>query len=940
MTKDEPSSPGKRDSTMSSQNQLLKTKLLVPLPPRGICKRSDLVESMESGLNARERLILINAPAGFGKSTLMVEWAAQTQVKVAWLSLDDADNDIHRFVSYLVEALQVQFPDLNLVGMDLPPSLDQGQLFDILTRLINNIAAAEETVALLLDDYHVIHSQEVHAGMQFMLDNLPQNMHVIIATRHEPPIPLAQLRARRQLSEIDEQALRFTKSDTETYLNRIRGLGLSDDDLATLCRKTEGWIAGIQMAALSLSDRKDKTELIRTLSGTHHYILDYLLAEVLERQPPPLQDFMLRTSILHTLSAESCHALYGEGGLQELHTWASQEGLAGESELQLVREVLQYLDRENLFVHPLDDERRWYRYHSLFADLLKDRLKYTHPERISTYHRLAGRWYESQDLVDLAVGHILEAGDFERAAKLLAKNAVEMVFRGNLRDLTRWFEMLPEQSRSPRPWLSISHAWSSIYVGELGPVARLLREAEASLETLDEAEEIQRISGIIEALRGYLAAMRGSMPLAVEFAKEALILLPREDLPLRGFTSMFLASVLRKVGMLDSASKVYQDAIQINRRADERNLLVETLCELASLKEDQGNLHQSETLCRDALEHAEISKNDQATHLPAAGCAWRQLGELHLEWNQLDLALPAAERGLEACRRWGQAEHIMWAQLTYARCLLAQRAVEHAGEVLEHALQLAKTLSPWYVRCVEAWRVHHHLIQNQPQAAIRWLRENAPSVELELNYQNLPLYLLECQARVELLDRTPEGERGLAQLGNLKILLSRIAEVAGEAGARKYQIETAILLSIVLDAIGDQDLAHAEFARALSYAEPEGFVRSFLDRGATVHALLREAIKRETSLTYVRRLLENVETDPSEDSTGQSFTEDFPDLLSEREMQVLRLLAAHLTSRDVAEELTIATSTVRTHIKNIYRKLDVHSRREAIDRAKSIGLLS
>lgn len=917
--------------------RLLKTKLLVPPPPQGICARPSLVKTIERALRANRRLVLLNAAAGFGKTTLLAEWAHESEMKVAWFSLDEGDNEILRFATYFLAALRSCFPEVELVDEDLQQPLDAAGLTTAFTSLINSIAEADEDVVVVLDDYHLIQSAEIHEALAFLLENLPQNMHLVVATRGSPPLPLVQMRARVQMTEIGEDQLKFSLEDAETYLNHVRSLQLSEQELGALCERTEGWIAGLQMAALSLRDRTDKSDFIHKLSGTNRYILDYLLEEVLEQQPPVLQDFMLRTSILNELSTPICLALYDEDELQDLQAWVESVGHSSDTEQQVVQEALEYLDRANLFVVPLDDERRWFRYHRLYADLLTDRLKYLYPERISLLHKRAGRWYESHELVSEAVGHIIASGEYERAAELLENNAIEMVFRGNLSNLTRWLDMLPEEFRKPLPWLSITHAWTSIFVGEMNPVAKLVREAEASLELLDEASEIKRISAIVEVLRGYMAAMRGSMSLAVEFAREAMLLLPQEDLSLRGFTAMFLAGVLRWTGELEAASEAYREALEINRRADEKNLLVETLCELAALVRDQGRLHQSEDLCREALSYSR--QDDRETMLPAHACAWTQIGLLHCEWNRLQAAREDAQRALVLCREWGQAEYMLRAHIAYARVLLALDEINAAGEEIERAVLIAQSLSPWYVRRAEAWRARWQLARGEARAALAWVEGVVPDPMQSLAYQDLPLYILACRIKFEAAMLGSNAQRKPDPLADLLDFLERLNALSEAKGARRFQIEALLLQSLVLDASGARGRAVLILEDALRLAEPAGFTRTFIEWGGRISPLLEAAAERDEAVDYISKLLELMPQHVSRESTRPSASPRDTASLTDRELQVLRLLAAHLTSRDIAEELTIATSTVRSHMKNIYRKLDVHSRREAVERGQEMGLL-
>ncbi len=917
---------------------LLTTKLYIPPVRPNIVQRTRLVQKIETGITSNCKLTLISSPAGFGKTTLISDWGNETRIPIAWVSLDGGDNDLTRFLGYCIAALQTIRPNIGNASLELQQSPHPPAIETVLATLINELDEIQERFALVLDDYHVIEAHPIHEAINFLINHLPRKMHLIIATRTDLPLPIARLRTRVRLTEISEYELRFTLDEAATYLNDVMQLDLAMEDITALENRTEGWIAGLQMTALSIQGRGDVPGLARALSGKHRFVFDYLMEEVISQQSAEVQDFMVKTSILNQLSAPICDALMG---------WSDAAGdttrkRAATNHLDTAlpsQEILEHMDRENLFIIPLDNERRWYRYHRLFADLLEERLIRIFGEHIQDLHRRAGDWYEQNGLIGEAINHFLEAGEFERAADFISKNALAFVYHGNLGTLARWLEVLPKDVKESQPWLSITHAWALSFAGQLEPVASLLQEAEGSLASITDEIEVQRLSGIIDALRAYLIAIRGSMPLAADFAREALKVLPDEDLVLRGFTATLLATVLRWTGDLTEAKSAYQEAIAINRAAGAANVLVESLCDLAILQSIEGELQQSISTCHEALSFAEEVYERSGRRLSAHGHVSIQLCSIFRERNDLDLARQYAEEGLALCEEWGQAESLMRAYIENAHVLQAYGDSDGSIRSIQKARKLASDLSPWYEVRSAAWEAHLRLLQGDLTYALEWFNDQDLIVNDEIEFQDFETHFPIVRTLIAHGRLIPKSE-SLPPLNQAIEILERMRSTAESSGAGRYLLEIMILTSVAQDALSETERALSSLNKALTLAEPEAFIRVFVDGGEPVRALLCELQKGKTSVPYAGKVLQSMNTQLEVGVTaGVGSTEGMIDPLTEREMEVLRLLATHLSSTEIAAQLVIAPSTVRSHIKNIYSKLRVHSRTEAVEKAREIGLL-
>jgi LuxR family maltose regulon positive regulatory protein len=894
---------------------LLVTKLYIPPLRSGLVSRPRLVERLDEGLRAGHKLTLVSGPAGFGKTTLLSEWTAgcAQDTCIAWVSLDQGDNDLAQFLAYLVAAIQAGDADLGagawaMLRSPQPPSAER-----VLTALINDLAARERPVVLVLDDGHEITAEPVHDALVYLLDHLSPQMHVMMATRVDPPWPLGRLRARREMTEIRAGDLRFSPEETAHFLMDVMGLGLSAEHVAALNRRTEGWIAGLQMAALSMrgQDAARTQAFIQAFGGSHRFILDYLVEEVLDRQADDIRAFLLRTSILERLTAPLCDALMDDGGVNS-------------------QAVLTHLERANLFLVPLDDERRWYRYHALFADLLASRLLQRDPDQVPLLHRRAGEWYEAQGLIADAVAHALMAQDIEQIEHLVARSALAVIYRGGLAAVTSWLDALPEETVRSRPWLCIAYAWTLAYSGQHKAIEPLLKQVEQILKRGHErkAGEIQRLQGHIAAVRAYVVCFEQDMPRAIVLVREARDHLSRGESMERAFCALLLGKLLRYNGDLAEASQALGEAIGISREIGDGHLAVDVLCELVRLQLLQGQLRGAAATCRRALQLADEWARQGGQQPFAVGGVCAFLSAILYEWNDLDAAKRVALEGLELGQRWGQADSLADCYFNLATVLQAVGDADLSLEMIQVARPVARGLSQWFADWLDACEARIKLYQGDVLGATCWADTSGMSADDAFSFHYIFAYLT--------LARVLHAQ---GKLDDCSRLLASIIDRAEQAGASKYVILGLGLKAVVHREKGEMDQAEVALTQALTLAEPHGYVRAFIDEGEPMGELLQGAVVRGVMVDYVGRLLAELTKESTvRPSAGERPTQPLIEPLSERELQVLRLLKTPLSQPDIAQELYVSVNTVRTHVKHIYEKLNVHSRIEAIERAEQLGL--
>jgi LuxR family maltose regulon positive regulatory protein len=798
---------------------------------------------------------------------------------------------------------------------------------------VNAIAAAARPLVLLLDDYHLIETESVHQSLSFLLDRLPQHAHLVVATRDDPPLGLARRRARGDLLEFRAVDLCFTVDETAEFLRISMGLDLTDEDVAVLEQRTEGWIAGLQLAALSLQQRADRQAFIAHFAGDDRYVMDYLVAEVLHQQPERVQQFLLQTSILERLTAGLCDAVTGR----------TDSG-----------EFLADLDRANLFVSPQDNRREWYRYHGLFGELLRHRLfQEQDVEQVAALHRRASGWYEAHGWPIEAIQHALAAEDWPRAAALIEQHALPTLFRSESVPALLWMQSLPPEVVQSRPRLSIAYAWSLLmaHPAEPAPVEQRIREAEHALHDSAAGDPLRSmITRHLAAIRAFMARVHQEDPQeAIALSKQALAGLDDHDLRLRGFLTMNLASSYLRLGNAAAALRTFGEARQIGETNEDYYTALVALHRQAYILTKQGRLREAARLCRWALREIAAPAEQQGRPLPAAGALYNALAAVLLEWNDLEGADQALQQGFALLTLTGERRVQVRGYATLARLKQAQGDVTGALDALDQARPLWRRAAAY----ADALHVQLRLSQAEDnRAELAWAQRWAQEREVALDEADRlpPIYMEDDWHYTERLTlgrlliaqwRAGERPQSGADLQALLNFLAQQRQLAARGGLNERVIELSLLQALAWQALGEVEPALAALGGALAIAEAEGYVRIFLDHGAPLARLLYRVAEREPERTYVGRLLAAM-PELDEGLGPPAVSAEQPPIvepLTERELEVLHLIAAGLSNREIAVRLTIAHGTVKVHTSRIYGKLNVHSRTQAVQRARELGIL-
>jgi LuxR family transcriptional regulator, maltose regulon positive regulatory protein len=892
-------------------DSLVSTKLRPSQARPNLVGRPQLTARLER--EAGRKLTLISAPAGFGKTTLLVEWLKEREdgddQSVAWVSLDEGDNDPVRFLSYLVAALRktvgAGFGEVVLGALRSPgpPRMEA-----VLGAFVNELVDLSGEIDVILDDYHMIDSEAVHGVVSFLLENLPPNVHLVISSRIDPPLQLVRLRAGNQMAEFDAADLSFAPEEAATFLNSVMALDLSGEAIATLEERTEGWIAGLQLAALSMRDRKDVSGFIRSFSGSHRDVLDYLAEEVLERQPGQVRGFLLETAIAEHLTGALCDALTGRDDGQEM---------------------LERLERENLFVFALDEERRWYRYHHLFAEFLRGRLMRERPESTGELHLRASAWYEGNGYLAEAIGHALSAPDHDLAARLIEEGVEGAVERGEGTTALRWLQALPTEAKRLRPRLFVEHAVALVITGRPDDAEPLLKEAERAAEV--DGEDGRFLLGFASTVRSWRARLRGNAPEAVELARRALSLLPEGEVHVRNYAAVRLGDALRTVGDLAAADEAYAEAAEIGRAAHHAYGKLAGMVMHAKVRAEQGRLREANEVFRRALR---LLTEGGFELSPAAGIVHIGMADLRYERDDLDGAERELERGVELAERTGDVSTLVWAYVTLSRY---ERARGDEGGALERARQAERVArdsgADLQIAIAASWMARLRLARGDLAEAAAFEQERAANADAAAD-----------AARVE--DRLTSARLLHAQGRHREALplLEELGETAGAAGRTGDRIEILALQALALWAGSKKERAVSTLAEALALAAPEGYVRTFVDEGQPMAEILSGVLESQhrgqphspprVPAHYIRMLLAALERDYSSATLPVA---DLPEPLTERELEVLRHIASGKSNRRIATELFVSVGTVKTHLNNLYRKLDARSRTQAVARGRELN---
>jgi LuxR family maltose regulon positive regulatory protein len=915
---------------------LILTKMRVPAPRPRIVPRARLLEQLT--LESGTALVLVCAPAGYGKSTLLAEWSQallQKEVAVAWYALDPSDNDPIPFGSYLVASLAQSLgstPELAHASQLLrsSPEMDWQR---ILPTIINAVVSIDRDCVLILDDYHLISTPAIHSGVAFLLEHLPANMHVVIGSRSDPPLSLARLRARRQLLELRAAALRFTATEATAFLNDVMRLELAPEMIELLKERTEGWVAGLQLAALSLAGRADKADFIGSFTGSHRYLVEYLLEEVVSRQPEAIQSFLQATAILNRLCGPLCDALLGE---------------SSSSAALLVR-----LEQTNLFVVALDDEGYWYRYHHLFRDFLRSQLHTTQPERVVALHRAASEWYAAHGFLREAVQHAFQTADWEYAAALVEQHCFTLIMHSDIATIYEWCSAFPEEVMQTHPLLCLHQCWAWVLSFRRQNRSRI----EARLQQVTQAVAVLVDGQVIRMLTEQAAVIQAFLRMAPDPAAD-----PREDLVLAQRTldayladdpsrfSTLLTTAYLHLALHDaqSAQAAYEAARQIAFNEHLYFGIAESTFNLARLAHSQGRLRQATAICREGQAEIAARLAHPEQDLPAVGCLDIALGCVLLEQDQLTEAEQYLRRGLELIG-WGINPYYL-----FTACVALFRMCETQGRSVEALTYLARLEEIWpdIAFCTRGLRLEQAMRSASQDSttraeAVAWCQDFTSSMSEEVLPPGMgPFGAAEVYYLSTLIWINAQIAIGHASVTHA--YLDRQLALAEAHGLQNRVIELSLLEAQAARAEGNDQRAWAALERALVVAQPEGYVRIF-DQGIALTQLLSEAAGHGIFPEYIGRLLtvigrpNKLEAGPMGGAdqsgvAGSAFLES-GERLSERELEVLRLMARGASNQAIAEQLVITVGTVKSHINHILGKLEARNRTEAVARARVWGLL-
>jgi LuxR family maltose regulon positive regulatory protein len=947
---------------------LLATKLFIPPPGKNLVVRPRLLEKLDQGLYPGCRLTLICAPAGFGKTTLVGSWianlpSAKNKVSpfIAWFSLDDRDNDPVLFWTYLISALQTTQAGIGSEALSFIQSNPSADLEHFLVLLINDLVQDPNPSILILDDYHLIRNQGIHKSLSSLMERAPAEFHVFILSRTDPPLPLSLLRGRGQLVEIRLADLRFTNEEAFDYLHEGMTLTLPRSDIETLNTKTEGWAAGLQMAALSVRDRKDVSGFIEGFSGTNRYILDYLLEEVLASQSPEIQHFLLHTSILERLTAPLCEAVLGVEKLGDRNISKISATLESPHLLNS-QEILEHLERANLFLVPLDDERIWFRYHNLFADLLHARFDQAYPGLAPQLHVRAAVWMEQAGMTVEAINHALAGDALDQAARLVEENTTRLLAQGEMNALMGWIDMLPAELRLARPWLCLHQASALMFAGRPGEVEPLLVQAELALgKTVPVPQtdktsapsmgtaEARALKGSIAAVRAFSTVMMGQDSEGLSQAQQARMLLTEGDPFMLSCAEWAIGRTNLNQGRLSEARPAFEEQARLGKAGGNLWALLGGMTYQAQVLQAQGQLMQARALLQEAL--AETSRQGARSR---GFVAWVDvnLASVLYDLNELEPCNRLLDEAIELTRKWPNPSHLVYAYALKARILLIQGdlqgsriSISQVDQIRRNALLSRGVRRMAETELIRVWfalkTAGANFVAGDPlagQAGIimaSWQSELASLADGEKTLTDMCAETaILALARVSLAS---------GQADQALILLEPI-----NRGAQAATHIGAAIASLILTALAWQGKpaglgpALTALEQALELAKPGGYVRVFVDEGQPMQQLLALAIQKGIHPEYIRRLLaaydHNSTRSPSQEA-GQTHPPDLIEPLSGRELEVLRLIAAGLTNKEIAQRLYISLRTVKYHTTSILNKLNVNNRAHAAVRARELGLL-
>ncbi len=872
---------------------ILKTKLHIPPSRTNLVVRPQLIQRLNQGLH--RKMTLISAPAGFGKTTLVSRWATQCQLPVVWISLDRRDNDPISFLIYFITTIKTIEADfgeaiLSALQTPQPPSTES-----ILTTILNEIAELTDSFILVLDDYHSIDDENVDSVLTFILENIPKQLHLVIVTREDPKLPLARLRSRDNLTELRTADLRFTLSETSRFLNQVMALIVSDEDIITLNDRTEGWVAGLQLAAISMQGLNDSTAFIKSFAGSHTFVMDYLIQEVQNRQSANVNSFLLHTCILDRLCGSLCDAV-----LQD-------SSISGQA-------MLEYIEQKNLFIVPLDNERCWYRYHHLFSDSLRQQLQQAgslsgaEAMDVNELHRRASQWYEENDLVIEAFYHATLAHDIENAERLIASEEMPLHNSSVAGSVLKWLESLPLKVLQQNPSLWIKQASLLLLSGQTSCVEKKLQSAETALKSMEIKAETRNMVGRIAAVRSMLALTQYQLDSVIAQSMSALEYLSQDELVHRNTAVLALANAYELLGERTAANRAYTKSLSLSQQSG--NIFYTILASIgrATILELENQLHLAAEYYQRVLDLF----GDYP--LPYASDAYLGLARIFYQWNDLGNALKYGEKSLQLAKQYeNHLDRYIICEIFLVRLKLAQRDIEGAEVLLNRISQIVQH-NNFAHRISEVVEIQIILLLHRGNIE--------KAADLATTYED-PV----SQARVHLAKKDASTA--------LKLLEIEYCQME-EKGWSNERLKIMVLQSVALYACGEKDRAMKKTFDALMLAEPGGFIRLFVDEGDLVAELLKGAVKHGVMQDYAKKLLTAFRAEFHKSrARGYHLVEP----LSQRELEILMLIAQGLSNREIGDRLFLALDTVKGHNRNIFAKLQVKRRTEAVARARDLGLL-